>query len=251
MHSVLVAGCVFLCAMGGMFAGMFLRSRLHERHLGKEVRDVVGIGTAMVVTLTSLVLGLLVATAKGSFDTRAKEVKEFSAKVVQLDRTLARYGPETAPARQMLRSWFARRIDEVWPEHGHARPHEESQDTIERFVQQILSLEPTTEDQRWLRSQTLKNISELTSARLMLIEQASGSSIPPIFLYILGFWVAAVFLSIGLFAPYNPVVLTVLAFCALSIAGAVFLVLEMDRPFSGFIQISSAPARAALTQLAQ
>jgi hypothetical protein len=251
MHSIVVAACVFACAMGGFLLGMLLRARLHERHFSKEVRDVVGVGTAMVVTLTSLVLGLLVATAKSSFDTRAKEAKDFSAKVVLLDRTLARYGPETAPARQMLRSYFARRIDEAWPPHGRPRPREEAQQTIERFEQQILSLEPTTATQRWLHSQIMKNANDLAATRLQLIEQTSGGSIPPLFLYILAFWVAAVFLSVGLFAPYNPVVLTVLCFSALSVAGAVFLVLEMDQPFSGFIQISSAPARTALAHLGQ
>jgi Protein of unknown function (DUF4239) len=247
MHSVVVAGLVFVCALSGLLLGMFLRTRLHERHLTKEVRDVVNLGTATVVTLTSLVLGLLVATAKSSFDTRSSEIKEYSARVAMLDRALGLYGPEGQPARQTLRAYFARKVDELWPERGSA-PHvtEETLDVLEHMV---VALSPTTKSQRWLRPQMLKLLGELASTRLMLFEQSSTSSIPAPFLYVLAFWVTAIFFSFGLFAPFNPLVLTVLCISALSIAGAVFLVLEMDRPFSGLIQISSAPARKTLQRL--
>jgi hypothetical protein len=76
-----------------------------------------------------------------------------------------------------------------------------------------------------------------------------GSSISTPLLVMLVFWLAIIFTSFGLFAPRNATVLTTLLLCAMAVAAAIFLILEMYSPFKGLIQISSAPLRSALPQL--
>ena len=82
----------------------------------------------------------------------------------------------------------------------------------------------------------------------MLFEQG-GRSIPMPFLVLLIFWVTVIFLSFGLFAPRNATVVVTLFLCALSVSGAIFLIMELDRPFGGLIEISSAPLRNALASV--
>jgi hypothetical protein len=91
---------------------------------------------------------------------------------------------------------------------------------------------------------------DLGRTRVLLFERL-GSSIPVPFLVVLVFWLAIIFASFGLFAPRNATVVATFFVCALSVSGAIFLILELDRSFEGFIQVSSAPLRVALAQISQ
>ena len=84
----------------------------------------------------------------------------------------------------------------------------------------------------------------------MLYEQ-SRSSIPMPFLVVLVSWLAVIFAILGLLAPRNGTVYVVILVCALSVSTAVYLILEMDQPFEGILQISSAPLQSALTEIAR
>ena len=89
---------------------------------------------------------------------------------------------------------------------------------------------------------------DIGQARLLLFEQ-SGRSIPMPFLVLLIFWVSVIFMSFGLFAPHNATVVATLFLCALSVSGAIFLIMELDQPFSGVVKISSAPLRNAINNI--
>jgi hypothetical protein len=86
------------------------------------------------------------------------------------------------------------------------------------------------------------------SPQSVLTAQAGGS-IPIPFLVILVFWLSAIFVGFTLFARTNLVVMTSLLVCALSFAGAIFLVLELDNPFTGLLGISSSTLRSTLLPL--
>src|SRR3972149_680486 len=112
---------VFACVFGGALVGNFLRAVLPEHHLSTESKDVVKLGMGLIATMTALVLGLLIATAKDSYDTQRSGLTQVSVNVVFLDRAMAHYGPETKEARDLLRSSFVGAIDQIWPEAG-SRP---------------------------------------------------------------------------------------------------------------------------------
>src|SRR5689334_23977436 len=78
-----------------------------------------------------------------------------------------------------------------------------------------------------------------------------GQLDPVPFLVVLVFWPCIIFASFGLFAPRNGTVIAAFFVCALSVSGAIFLILELDRSFEGLLQVSSTPLRSALSQLGQ
>jgi len=245
-----VIGCiVFACIFGGALLGMLLHRILPEHHLSSESKDVIKLGMALTATMSALVLALLVNSAKGSYDTQRNEITQLSANIILLDRVLAHYGPEAKEARVLLAQTAGSMLDRIWPE-SRTRTAELKPSGAwgERFYDKIQELSPQNEVQRSLQAQALKMSVDLGQTRWLLFEQG-GSSIPMPFLILLIFWVTIIFLSFGLFAPPNATVIATLFLCALSVSGAIFMILELDRPFGGLIHISSAPMHNALAQL--
>jgi hypothetical protein len=245
-----IGGIVFACTFGGALAGMLLRVALPAHHLSNESKDVVKMGTGLLATLSALVLGLLIASAKGSFDAQRAGFQQLSANLVLLDRALARYGPETKDAREALRRLVAATIERLWPQDAsQASGLDASPITVNggMLIDRIRELAPKNEGQRWAQSQALQISTDLAKTRWLLVEQGD-SAIPTPFLVVVVFWLAVLFMSFGLFAPPNPTVIATLLVCALSVAGAVFLIEDLDQPFDGLIQLSSTPLRNALSQ---
>jgi hypothetical protein len=237
---------VLVCVFGGSLLGMFLHTILPEHHLSADSKDVIKLGMGLTATMSALVLALLTNSAKGSFDTQRNELTQMAANIILLDRILAHYGPETKDARDLLKGTVANMITRMWPEEGSAPLLEPV--AAEAFYDKIQSLSPQNEVQRALQGQALKMSVDIGQARWLLFEQG-GRSIPMPFLVLLIFWVTVIFLSFGLFAPRNATVIVTLFLCALSLSGAIYLILELDHPFGGLVQISSAPLRSALSQI--
>jgi hypothetical protein len=243
------AGCIF----GGVLLGMFLRGLLPGHHLSSDSKDTVKLAAGMIATLSALVLGLLVSSAKSTFDTVGSEITQGAAKIILLDRTLANYGPATKDAREQLRRSTAAGIMAFWPEEKMAVPGIttfERANGMELVQAKLRELAPATEAQRQLLAQAQQTGGELLQFRWLLIEQMQ-SALPMPFLVMLLFWLTMLHMSFGLFAPRNATVILVLLLCALSVSGAVFLILEMNHPLSGMIKVSSAPMLKALEHLGQ
>ena len=242
---------VFACVFGGALLGMMLRNVLPAHHLDPDSKDVVKLGMALIATMSALVLGLLIASAKSSFDAQSGEVIQISANIIQLDRILARYGPETNEARDVLRRTVVS-LDRNWSEDASRTAKLDSPATRAggaSFYEKIQALAPRNDFQRSIQGQALQIAFDLGRTRALLLEQ-SGSSIPTPFLVVLVFWLAVIFTSFGVFAPCNATVIVTLLVCALSVSGAIFLILELDHPFGGLLQISDLPLRNALANLA-
>jgi hypothetical protein len=237
---------VLVCVFGGSLLGMFLHTILPEHHLSADSKDVIKLGMGLTATMSALVLALLTNSAKGSFDTQRNELTQMAANIILLDRILAHYGPETKDARDLLKGTVANMINRMWPEEGSAPLLEPV--AAEAFYDKIQSLSPQNEVQRALQGQALKMSVDIGQARWLLFEQG-GRSIPMPFLVLLVFWVTVIFLSFGLFAPRNATVIVTLFLCAISVSGAIYLIMELDHPFGGLVQISSASLRSALSQI--
>jgi len=208
-------------------------------------------GMGLVVTMAALVLGLLVSSAKSFYDAQNSELTEVTAKVVLLDRLLAHYGPETKEARDLLRGTVADGIERVWPQERTQSSKLVAPSTeAEALIGKIEALSPKDDRQRSLQAQALSTVIGLIQTRWLMYEQGDGSVSVPM-LAVLVFWLTAIFISFGLFAPRNATVITALFVAGLAVSGAIFLILEMYAPFAGLIEISSAPLRATLRQLGQ
>jgi hypothetical protein len=238
------AGCIF----GGAVLGLFLSGLLPEGHLRDHSRDTVKVVTGLIATLAALVLGLLISSAKNTFDAVDAAVTNSGAKVILMDRALANYGPETKDIREHLRSTVVTGIELFWPEEkaeGAGLAGFERTNAMEVLQGKIRGLTPATELQRQLRSEAEKLSGELLESRWLLIAQAQRA-IPMTFVVVLLFWLTMLHISFGLLAPRNATVITMLLISALSVSGAMFIILEMDHPLDGMIKVSSAPLRKAL-----
>src|SRR6266404_3737940 len=248
MSPIATSLLVFVCVFGGALFGMFLRSRLPEHHLSAESQRIVSLGAGIIGTMAALVLGLLIVSAKGSYDTQSDEMMDFSSRVVLLDRVLVHYGPEAKDARDLLRDVVARMVDRMWVERSGYSESKRIVTGGEVMYDKIQELSPRDEAQRLLKTQALNLVLALSQTRWLMFEQR-GRSISVPLLTMLVFWLTINFVSFGLFAPRNGTVITTLFLCALAVSGAIFLIQEMYEPYTGLIHISSAPVRSALEQL--
>lgn len=249
MSSLAVGFIVLACLCAGAVLGFLIRRMLPEHHLSTDSKDAIKIGTGLIGTMGALVLGLMVASAKGSYDAQKAELTQMSAKIILLDRGLAHFGPETKEIRDELKLATGRMLELLWPD-ADAPPSLLSvvPTANEGMIDSILELKPRNDSQRSLKDQAVTVAVDIAQTR-WLLNQQRGSSVSGVLLVFLVFWFSLTFVSTGLLAPVNGTVVVTLFLCAVSLAGAVFLVLEFDRPFTGMIQISSETLRQAMAQL--
>ncbi len=209
----------------------------------------VRLGVGLIATIAALVLGLLIAAAKSSFDTQSNQIKQITANVILLDNLLAQYGPEARPTREEMRSTIGPFADQLWREKvaRTAGPFETNA-SAERIYVEIQTLSPRTDLQRSLQARAAQISTDVAQTRLLLFVE-SDNLIPAPFLAILVFWLVIIFASFSLFSTLNVTVLAFLSLFALSASCAIFLILELSRPFTGLMMISSAPLRHALGPL--
>ena len=232
---------------------MALNAWVPEKHLDGGSADAVKLVMSLIATLSALVLGLLIASAKDTYDTQANDVVQISAGLIQLDRVLKVYGPETQDARKFLRETAIDKIKQIWSEAPVASeiavtPREES--NIERVYRAIQELTPQTDERRFAKSQALQITTDLFHTRLMIYVQ-HGKSISLPFLTILISWLVFLFAGFGLLTRFNGTVATAFLIGSFSVAAAIFLILELDRPYSGLMKISSDPLERALAQMSR
>lgn len=249
MNAAAIAGIAFVGILGTTLLGMRLRAALPDHHLSAETKETVRVGMGLVATMTALLLGLLIATAKGSYDTQRSQVIQMAGRVGYLERVLAIYGPETAEIRPLLRVSTEGLIQKLWVDRNSS---EAEADPVlssgQALYSSIHTLAPKNDEQRALKAQALDSINDLGKTRWLLVAQAD-TSIPKPLLIMVVVWLAIIFLSFGLFAPTNKTIVVAMIIVSLLVSSALFLILELDRPFDGVIQVSSAPMRNALSHL--
>ena len=251
MNAVAVAVIVAACVMAGALFGLRLRRYLPDSHLTPNTQDTIKLGTNMMSVLTSLVLGLLITTAKGSSDAIEQDIRGYAADLILLDATLRDLGADAAVPRQLLRSYTARTLQDIWPSSGNRAPSFDDTSAGALLVQvrqAIRTLSPADAPQRWLQEQALQTTTSLQRQRWQIIEH-TGSSVRPLIIIVVVCWIVAIFISFGLNANRNATVAAVFLVCSVSIGGAVFLVLEIDSPFHGLLRISDAPMLGALAYM--
>jgi Protein of unknown function (DUF4239) len=239
----------FACTFGASLIGMTIRSRLPSHHMESNAADTPKLVLGLVATLTALVLGLLVSSGYSSYQLRQAELQLLSVHLVQIDRDLARFGPEANPQRDKLRQLLATNIARVWPIDGQVLTRGTSgQRDIEALYDSIEGLSVTTDRQRLSQSKALELLEETESKWRLLAAQSESTLSRPVLVILLA-WLVFLFFGFGLFARSNTTVLVALIVGALSVSGAVFLIIEMNQPYSGWMQISAAPLRATLSEI--
>ena len=254
MSTIIISLITFVFTFAGSLCGLFLRFMLPDNHLNENARDVVKLGAGLIATMVALILGLLINSAHTSLDTISNELTQTSTTIVELDQTLASYGPQTAELRQLLREC----VDTVLENLESREPENVVKEgTTEKFdvekawrkmQSKLRSMSPQNNAQTILQSQAYEEVKELTHSRLLALERGQ-KEISGVFLIVLIFWLVVIFVDFGLLAPHNWTVIGVLFVCALSVSAAIFILTAMNSPYKGFISVSAAPLRSALEQL--
>ncbi len=241
--SFIIFGCLFASAL----LGLFLSIKLPKHHLDQHSKDAIKIGAGLIATLTALVLGLLVSSAKSSYDSMNDEIRQSSAKIIVLDHMLAKFGEESQAARTMLKNNLIFAHEKVWPSRGEAVNLKavEKAPGMEAVRDVIMDLKPQNDKQRTLQGEALSLANELTNSRWLLIQREEGV-LPTPFLVVLVFWLCIFFMIFGLLSPPNWTIVAVMFICTISVAGAIFLIFEMNTPLQGMIKIPDVALRRAL-----
>jgi hypothetical protein len=247
MSSILLSSL----ALGCILAGILLGGLLPGDRLSSEAKEVIRLSTGLIGTIAALVLGLLIASAKSSYDTQSGQVRQITANIVLLDLILSQYGAEATDARQALRRNTDAMVKQIWSPGTRAsdepfRVNAEGLDLYEKTQ----ALKPATDAQRNLQTRAIQLITDTAQARLLLFTQAK-EPIPLPFLAILIFWLTMIFASFSLFARPGPLVIGTLAVFALSATGAIYLILELGQPFTGLLVIPSDPVSHALAPISR
>jgi hypothetical protein len=248
--TVLYGLVAFAFVFGGGMLGFLLGRLLPDHHRSDATQRIVQTATGMVSLITALVLGLLVATAKNKFDTTNHQNEEAAAKLMLINHKLVGLGADANGARALLRKYIIAKIAATWPsEAAHKEPNGPPPLELLDSLQQALSeLKPTTDLQRLEAKAASEAAADLEKATWLQATEESTHVQQP-FIVILIVWLFVLFMSYGLFAPRNGLVVTALLIGALAIAGAVVLIVDMDSPYEGILVISPQPMQEALAQM--
>ena len=254
MSATIIAILILAGSCGGLLLTVFLRHRLPPHHEEGATRELLKIATGMLATLVALILGLLVSSAKDTFDTATAEITQSGAQIITLNRTLANYGPEAQPVRVLLQRNLAASIERVWPGR-QASQYPPSSASMPRAMNElaeaIRKLAPQNDAQKHLQAKAEAQTGQPGRSGAGCIFEQMQNPLPQVFLIVLGFWLIQLFVGLGLIAPRNSTSVIAMLTCALSMSAAVFLILEMNHPLDGIIKVSSAPLEAALAVISK
>lgn len=249
MNSIVVSSIVFAAIFAAAVVGMVVRRALPIDHVGPDAKEVVRLATGLIATMAALVLGMLVSSAKSSYDACKSEVAEMSWDIVAIDRLLAKYGPEAGDIRIEYHQLVEAGIERIWPNERSRTSDLRPGDHAEKIIAKLEGLAPGNSAQAAIRTQALSMVMALRQTQWLLFLKAEQKPIPFPLLLVLVSWLAAIFVSFGLFAPSNSTVVATLALSALAVSSAIFIILELFTPFRGVLQISPAPIIEALRQM--
>jgi hypothetical protein len=240
----------FVALAAGIAIGLVLRRHLPPAQLGPSQKEVIRLCAGFLATLSAVLISLMIASAKNSYDTQFAHFRTLAAYLVETDQLLAQYGPETTEIRILMRQAVPAAVDRIWREKRSST--QDSAFTSASLAEQIngavASLTPANDAQRALKHRIEEASTEIANARLLMFADGDAALLTP-FLLILIFWLAAALASYALFVEPGPVVIAALLILALSISSALFLVADLSQPFVGLMQIPKDQLRNTLAPI--
>lgn len=247
MGPITFAAIALVLMLLSVGAGITIRKHLPEHHVTGDSKDVIKLSIALIATMSALVLALLFASTRTSFERTTTLISRMTADITELDRVLDRYGTETATMRMGLRLGIEPLIDSIWQEDARARgiTPEATQAQGEALLYRLQDLEPKTSIQRALHARATHIAQDLYEIHLALLSQPVDP-VAQTFMIVLVLWLMFIFTTFSLTSAPNPTLITILCLCVLSASAAIYLIEELRQPFDGLMQISSDGLRKAL-----
>ncbi|MTH64413.1 DUF4239 domain-containing protein [Paracoccus shanxieyensis] len=249
MFEIVFALLMFLTLTAAALTARHLTPRLASQHVSDETNNVIRLVANLFVVMTSLVFGLLINSSRAGFESLDNQVHSYSTHLILLDRSLSAYGPDADPTRVLL----ARYVELAIANPARLRRDEtlrdySSEHGLTAVGDALAVLVPADAAAQSLLDDIRQQYQQLVEERWDIIE-AAQRSVPVPLIAMLAAWLALIFASFGYRAPKNGVVTACVTIAAALISGSLYLVMDMNRPFSGPMQISDAPLRQVLSEL--
>jgi len=238
----------FACACAGAVIGILIRWRLHDHHVTPGSQEILKLSVGVVATLTALVLGLLVGGTKQFYDAKVNELRTFVVNITLLDRALSHYEPSLIEERQLVRKFSKGMMAGLWGVAEPASSHRDLLLKLDEVRDKVRHLQPPTDPLKSVQARvmTLTDVLMLSAAKLI---ETDDAAIPAPLFGVVDAWLVVIFLGLGVFTPPNRVTVPAVGMSAAAVSMAVFLVVEMSTPFSGFIVIPPAIMQQAIDQI--
>jgi hypothetical protein len=249
MSEVIIPLLSFICLVAASLGSLAAHKRIPAHHRQEDTHAIVKLAVNLIVVMTSLVLGLMISTAKNTFESVDRNVHAFATDLILFDRLLVEYGPETKDTRRLLLEYVKQAVDGTWPATGESLIDDtKAEGLLNEVGNSLVSITPADAEHAELKRDALGRFQKVVEQRWVLVEQSDGT-IPPPLIAILATWLVLIFASFGFRAPNNPVVIATVVIAAALISGAIYLILDMDVPFSGPIKISPTPLERVIAQM--
>ena len=234
MASVSVSIGVAVLTFGVGLLGLYLKRLVPERHMSAGSRDMIGAVIGLLSLLLALVLGTLVGSAYGFFATQKGDIESLCARSLELDLAFRQYGPETQPLRQALRDSMQEALDALRGDSAAYQRHFELggyMSKFEKWNETLSSLSPRSPAQIALVSSMSASSAIFQQTRLLMSLQLASPISWPLIVIVVS-WATLLFFGFGVTSGLNPTSLGALAFGSFAVASAIFLILELNQPFT-------------------
>jgi ABC-type multidrug transport system fused ATPase/permease subunit len=251
MASLVISVAVGVLTFGLGVLGLYLKRLVPERHMSAGSRDMIGAVIGLLSLLLALVLGTLVGSAYGFFATQKGDIESLCARSLELDLAFRQYGPETKPLREALRDSMQEALDAIRGDRAAYQRHFELggyMSKFEQWNQTLSSLSPRSPAQTALASSMGASSAAFQQTRLLMSLQLASPISWPLIIIVVS-WAMLLFFGFGVISGLNPTSLGALAFGSFAVASAIFLILELNQPFSGLFRVPTVPIERAIAAL--
>lgn len=251
-NDVLLAIGVFIALTAAALITLLVCERVEHDQRAKAAGNVVRTVSNIFALMTSLVLGVMITSARTTFEETDRSVHALASQLIVLDLTLSEYGPETDATRDQLRLYARQVLHDAWPDRRAAPAKAATSDVLfSRMSDGLRKLRPANVDQRKIRDDARTQLESLFEARWEVTGRSQDGVAGGAFVFVLAAWLIVIFSGFGYQAPLNALVVVIFVVSAALIAGTLYLVMDMEQPFRGTIRVSPAPLERALVEMAR
>jgi hypothetical protein len=243
---ILVSVITFFLLVGASLGCLFGHVRLSPKQLQEDTNSTVRIVANIFVVIASLVLGLMLNSAKNTFQNVDDHLHAYATDLILLDKTVRALGPAGDSIHQGLVAY----LDRALSAGPGVVPDRQAEILLEEVGNRLRMVRATDDQQTALWTEARQLYREVLDQRWIIAGQSGGTIPVPLIVVVIA-WLVLIFASFGYRSPRNAVIITTFIVAALLIAASLGLILDMDNPSSGLIQVSDEPLQRVLAQIGQ
>ena len=249
MNESVVAVIIFVCLSAISLGSLVISHRLPSRHRGDETLNVVRLSANIFVVMTSLVLGLMISSAKNTLESVDRNIHAFAADLIVLNRSLQHYAADAGVARQRLLA-YAQHAGRMIQDEQAMIADREAENLLNAVAANLQALNPQNVEHHAVLQSAQQQFLRLVELHWFIVGQSRGTIPAPLVVMVVA-GLMLVFASYGLGAPSNPLVVASFLVASLMLTGTIWLILDMDRPFTGVVRVSTDPILRAVAAMRQ